>query len=384
MDLIIRKYILATSVDFKKLGILIFWLVGICIPAESIGQERSTFNVIKNYRYDWSVTHESNWYFSPVSVTTEIDLSYFPEAILRASLPAETALLLNEEIELITKTDTTLQWRHRELSEKLGVNKAKLVLHGENISLDEVQIASGFFMSKSSSDREIMSREQSYFSDFLILAAIIILLSFVIIRSSYPASFNAFFNPFSFFSVEALEEGTSRGRFFTLDFVLILGMIHLLLGLSVMVGLQVNDYFYNTVDYTSSDALVTNLGVWLLISLGFIAVAFAKYLFLSFFGYIYQFGILVKFHYLFLLKMINFFMLLALVVFCYLSVNHLYLIPDFWFWTIRLGFVWYFASIFILFIYLKQNSGFNNIHIISYLCTAELIPVVILMKIFIG
>ncbi|WP_373494214.1 DUF4271 domain-containing protein [Aquiflexum sp.] len=327
------------------------------------------------------------------ALNIKIEIQSFPKSSFRLSFPKESTLFLDGKLWFYAAKDTTLIVPLAELENVLEGSSAEgevtLSIIKKDINVEEVVVQKGFFdKTIDTVGEEILyssipeKREKTEFYDFFFFALLAVLFLLAIYKMIYPLVLRLIIMPTAVFSAEDFSESNSLQKFFSLDvifYLLIVNMLAFLLGmmfikvldrenLMVLVNGDLNQLFLN----------------WLFGSGFLILLAVLKFVFLRILAFFFELGKIVNAHFFYLFRIISIstFSVAFIVSFVLLNgffeleVTIKYLLYSF-FWTYLLG-------VAMLFIIMSNRLPFKNYHLFVYICSAEIVPFLILTKVIIG
>jgi len=217
--------------------------------------------------------------------------------------------------------------------------------------------------------RDIASRQEVFIISFLLILVIL-----AILRNRYPKKFYEFshFNNI----IPSMDEDViyDLSSVPVLLFVLINSLCS-----SLILFLIYDQFKLYTLDFLNIFYDRPVLGI-LLVSIGFFFIFIIKYIYLKIAGWIFNLSEMVKVQFFELMKVsfkINLFLAVLTIIFYCSSYFQVQLNYDYFF---------YFTIISLLIVLMRVGylafklSGFRNIYLFSYLCTTEILPLVIIIK----
>ncbi|WP_373521431.1 DUF4271 domain-containing protein [Aquiflexum sp.] len=348
--------------------------------------------ILENYNSKIQELYPQRKARSYSALDIKVDLQSFPKSSFRFSFPKESTMFLDGRLWFYAAVDTTLIVPSSELEKILeGTPEGEVVLSiiKNGIDPEAVSIQKGFFekLVKPISGDSLKSqlpekREKNDFNDFFFFALLTILFLLAIYKMIYPLVLKLIIMPAAVFSAEDFSESNSLQKFFALDvifYLLIVNMLAFLLGmmfikfldrenLIVLVNGDLNQLFLN----------------WLFGSGFLILLAVLKFAFLRVLAFFFELGKIVNAHFFYLFRIISIstFSIAFMVSFVLLNdFFELEMIIKY----LLYGFFWiYLIGVVMLFIIMSNRLNFKNYHLFVYICTAEIVPFLILSKVIIG
>lgn len=358
--------------------LLIFCLVG-----ELTGQVLENYNteLIPNRNNRRNVMFEVN-----------IKTQTFPKSYLQISVPKGTTVFASGKLWYYAKTDSSLTMPLAEyvnLFQEDGSESSVLSFYRKGLQPEMLSIQKGFF-DQQSQMRDIQSgdsyflekREISKFNDFFFAALLTTLFLLALFKSVYPFLLNLILNPASVISAEDFSDTGTIQKFFTLDvifYLLIINMLGFLVAMWFIHFSEVERFSY-LVDGDLNQLFL----IWLIGSLALIGVSILKFGFLSFMGFVFDLQKIVIPHFFYLFRIISIALFGIVLIISIILLNDFvnieksvdYFLPTF-FWVYLIG-------VLFLFVIMVNRVPFKNYHLFVYICSAEIVPFLILSKILIG
>jgi len=123
--------------------------------------------------------------------------------------------------------------------------------------------------------------------------------------------------------------------------------------------------------------------VWLLILLLVLFFIFLKLVLISIIGALFKVSESTNFYFIEFLRMAMIFYSVIFIIICYTIINHFYLIEVLLENLILAIAIFYIVRFLILYFKFRRTVSMKNLHLFSYLCTTELIPIILGLKFFI-
>lgn len=358
-----------------------FWLIISFIFLEGLGLSAQTLE-----NYSGTFKHQTNrsWNYKSDVITTDVDVSSFPASKLKFQVPAQSTVFLNNQIWFFTRQDTAILISLPELHERFDLESQQtvsLAIYGQGISKNDVILEKGFF-EKLPDQVQVLSvedtnkRSLSGFKDFYFLSIAILFILFGIVKSVFPVELNYMLSPKGVISLGDNSEGNPK--FFSLDVLFFLFLIGLAIVQSVMFFLY---YFNDGVTYFFNPSNMNDLFFkWIIGSLAFVGLSILKYLYLNFMTFVFNLRKFEIVHFFYLLRIISL-MAFGMIIFQMLILtNDLIVMQDWELIAKNVFFSIYLLATVLLFVAMTNQVDFKFYHLIAYLCTAELLPFLILTK----
>ncbi|WP_291783943.1 DUF4271 domain-containing protein [Cecembia sp.] len=368
----------------KKVGVWIFFFLSQIFLAH--GQ------VIENYQQDISISKEKGFFNRNSSAKVNLDIINFQNSEFLFEIPQGTTLFIDEQLWMLVEKDTSIIIGVKGLIEKFKVqDKSKITFEvfGPDLPFDDLKVYKGFFSGVSEktaasgiSMLEFEKRQISEFEDFFIIALVIMLFLFAIFKVVFPTVFGFVVRPKTVFTAEDFSDSGSVQKFFTLDVLFYLFIINLGISLFAMLYFKVlgSDFMIDLSDRDINSLFF----IWLLGAIFLALLSLFKFLFLKVMVFLFDLNKYDFAHFFYLLRIISISILLMLGISVYFYLNERLLLEPILFYALRIFFWIYLMGILLMFIIMVNRVPFKNYHLFAYICTAELIPFLILVKVLIG
>ena len=372
------KYILDTSVAFRHILLL---SLGLFLSQNANGQNQSI--ELEPLVFDYSdqafVPKPANGLYDVLHY--QINLGKYPYQEINIEQPSSFSIWINHQ--LIENAGGKVTYSTDSLRNIYGSKILLSLYAGNGLSRNlNVSIRSAFGKERAVEDKGQVAkaRNHSTFPDFIATGFLILLLLMALLRISYPKIFREYFNPAAVFfprvSVDTLIQSRqfNPGTFLALFTFSFLVMFVLLVLLNWQGDLPSFLEFFNTSSY---GLLMAILGLGFIVSF---LLFLAKYIFLSVCTYLYgieEFKAIHFFDYIRISSIIymgillwilfNFFVL-SVPIASSASIAFMAIIILF---TVRIA---------IILIKLIRTANLRFSYLFSYLCTTEIIPLVVVLK----
>jgi hypothetical protein len=368
----------------RKNGLLVFFI----LFQTSLGQAQ----VIENYQSGISFTKEQGFFEKEISAKVDLDLLNFPNSEFRFEIPKGNAVFLDERLWMLTENDTNIVVSMEALRGKFDIgdkSKTTFEVIGPDLSADVLKVYKGFFTSISeeimpsvTSDLNWEKRQISDFENFFILALVILMLLFAVFKVVFPTVLGFVVRPKTIFTAEDFSDSGSVQKFFSLDVLFYLFIVNLGITLLGMLFFKVSAEFF-FIDLVERDInglfFIWLIGAFLLALLSLIKFLFLKVLVFLFDLNKYDFA-----HFFYLLRIISISTLLMLGVSVYFYLNDRLILESILIYALNTFFWIYLLGVLLMFFITVNRIPFKNYHLFAYICTAELIPFLILVKVLMG
>lgn len=359
-------------------------LIGTCglIPLQ--GQ------ILVNYDPELSLEAGKNWYSSSEVAKVVVDVGEFPLANLLVRVPAKTSVFVGLKLWLFSDIDTTFIIPLREIKEKFPAegNLREIAVYQQGIKLEEVSFQKGLFRkvperpSVQEPSSLASSRTKSPVEDFFFMAVIIVLFLIALFKLIYPAVLSFIVHPVLVFSTEDFSDTGSVTKFFTeevLFFLVIFNMLGMLIVIISVHFLKVPIF-----DQLFGGDLNHLFLIWLFGTGLLLIASLLKFIWLKLCAVIFGISKIEFIHFFYMLRIaavLFFGIYVSLIVGFTNDVLPMPLLMNFLLFGFFVGYI---LGALMFFSILAKKVSFKNYHLFSYLCTAELVPFLVLSKLIIG
>lgn len=346
--------------------------------------------VLINYNEAVTIEEDSKWFKSPEIARVTITVDEFPMSDLSITMPGDASLFIDGVMWLFSVSDTSLTIPLREIKQNFPSEKGlrELVIYKKEIKRNEISIKKGFFTDEllSSPVEEIaeirVSRETSTVETFFFLAVLGVLFLISLFKVIYPVVLTFMLHPVLVFSTEDFSESNSITKFFTEEVLFFLVIFNMLLMLIIMISAH---YLKVPVlDQLIIGDLNHMFLIWLLGTGVLLLISVLKFVWLKISALIFEINKIEFIHFFYMLRVASIILIgiYSCLVVCF--TNDLVAIPTLIHYSLLGFFVLYILGILMLFFIMAKRVSLKNYHLFSYLCTAELVPFLVLSKLIIG
>lgn len=352
----------------------------------------SSSQVLENYNNRIQELYPKRKSKNNSAIQVNIDIKNFPQSAYKLSIPKGSTLFLDERLWIYTQKDTTLIISLAGIKDIVGEDDKEEILLGvfkNGISPNDISVEKGFFDNKTDINRgetkgEFVpeKREVSNFNDFFFFAVVTILFLLAIYKMIYPLVLKLILTPSAVFSAEDFSESNSLQKFFSIDILFYLLIVNMLVFLLSMIFVK-NLGTGNWVDLVNGDLNQLFLN-WLFGSGLLVFIAVLKFVFLRLIAFVFELGKIVTAHFFYLLRIISILIFVMAFIVSFLVLNDLFEF-EYSIKYLLYGFFWvYLFGVGMLFIIMSNRLSFKNYHLFVYICSAEIVPFLILTKVIIG
>lgn len=348
--------------------------------------------VIENYDSKINVNKVGGFFSKKERAVTELDIFSFPQSSFRFGIPAGSTVFLGNKLWFYTKKDTLFQIFQNELKDQFELHQLRevnLSVFNDSPKLEEISILKGIFEEGTKEvfvtktvGLDFSKREITDFNDFFTIAIIIILFLFAVFKVFFPVVLGFIARPQTVFTAEDFSETGSLQKFFSVDVLFYLFLINLGIALICMLVWKVSG---NPDFFSITNADINGLiFYWFVGSIALIFFSIIKFLFLKVMVSIFDLKKFEFAHFFYLLRIISISLFLVIgfsIYFFFNDQTYLFKVLE----ISKISFFWiYLFGVLYMIVIAVNRTSFKNYHLFAYICTAELIPFLILSKMVIG
>jgi len=348
--------------------------------------------VIENYQSEILISKSKSIFKKHHSAQLLVDLQNFPESSLYFEIPQGSFVFMDGKLWVYADRDTIFTVALSFLKEKFlpdDPTKVQVDVLNDFDSLEGFHVLKGIFGQKSAKSLDPPSvvfdyeqRNLNDFDDFFIIAIIILLLLIAIFKVVFPNVLGLIIRPQTIISAEVFSESGNIQKFFTLDVLFYVFLMNLGISLFVMLYIHFTEV---PVLANWGEKDINNLFfIWFFLSIGLSLSSVVKFLFLKVMVYLFDLSKFDFAHFFYLLRIISVSVLVVLSFSIFFFFNNHPALVNFFEIAARSFFWVYFIGVLFMFLLMVNRVPFKNYHLFAYICTAELIPFLIIVKLIMG
>ena len=376
----------------KHLLLLLFWWVASSVWANEPLDKG--YYLVKDYSEEWLVYDQDQKNYVPyvteehgnelsVNVLIDLESSRFYELLVYVE--KDSYLFFNGSLQRRQMGGTWQRFKIDSLLKIYPNPQFLLTLYGSAGKADKKVLVGHRKLSaekpitiEEASFLVLRPRERSPLSDFFTLSMLLLVTFAALLFNGYPRAFSRFYNLSDLLSLDPRDESFLVNKPFSRTNLLFVGFTSLLMAY-LFLFVQSKQYEL----FTFKQFIDTQQGSsesWLdfgAVSVVILAVLLVKYLGLLILGSLYQLDSIIKRHYFKVIQSCLLFYTLAAVA---MSVCSFYVLD----WAVLIKYfliipsiVFYVFRAALLFFTIRNMVTVKNLYVISYLCIAEIIPLII-------
>lgn len=370
---------------------VLFWIIGI-----SQGYNAEAQVLVEDLNNRWLYyDHGQNQYLpvthqalsEMVSVSFALSEQEFAGQELSLQLPKGSSVFLNQQIVAQAKETVSLVWEIDSLRKAIDSKALFFTVYRPKaletpLSTTVIAINSTIDLEKGLDEfLPVFRKENSQFLSFFIIASLMVLTLISILRRAYSKYFDDFYGFGNFIRNRVREDNFMRSGLLNPVSLTFYSVHSLLLGLLLLAFVQYYPEAPNSLTFLREGSGQLPWLAWLLSSILIFALILLKFVLISYFGKLFALRSNQTGHFSDYMQMS---LLFFLVVFILVFVAFKWLVgsPLAVSWLLICVLLFSFFRVVVLFFKLMKQTNFRNLHLISYLCATELIPLLICIKLF--
>ena len=370
-----------------KIFILIFYL---CSFTFCMGQGPEGFNVVKDLKSEWLFYNSKEANYLPYipengqqtnAIHFFLNIDRYPGESLIVNYPDNTSLWIDDKlIQNYAKSELVIT-RIDSLREIIPGEELHIILYNPNKNFNQLRTIVGHEATTwNSYDQlnKITKRKDFAEKDSFLIITLIIISLFTLLFQLFPKDFRDFFNIGSLFLVS-----TASDDFFKPKTQLKAQMIFLLALSSLIAFLLVVYHYYQPLQPLTSllgDAGV--IGSWMIITFLTYLVIISKYLLIYLASALFNIGDKINYYFFEIVILSMVFYTLLFILLAGIELLSFSSTESFIKIMVYPIVVFYILRLIILFFKIRSGTSIKNLHLFSYLCSTELLPIVIGLKYF--
>ena len=372
--------------DLKKYIILF----GIIILVAEQRLHAADFLVEEDMRLSWVFYNEEqqvmlpfldNSAENPAAIHLSIDQNYGSEAYLMIDIPAKSSLLINNKFINSYEDQTVKYFLLDSIKRKLNIDSIKFTLFNQNRFQNPTQSQIGFIHQRfdaSINVNPISDRELDARVDFLKIIILIIIGFFVVLYTLFPLDLFEFLNLQTIATFRYTETAFIKYRTITKTQSLVIVYQAALLASILIMYLN----YYNNPFGETFFMRINPIFGWLILFGLVLFFIFLKFILINIVSVLFKVQDKVNFYFIEFLRMAMVFYSIVFIILCYIVINRFYVIPSFLENLIHVVVGFNLIRFIVIYFKFRRTVPMKSLHLFSYLCTTELIPIIIGLKFF--
>jgi hypothetical protein len=355
---------------------------------------KAKYEVIKDLNREWITVGEDNRYVPYIEksmadvpvVGVSLDLSRYTGNQLLVCMPANSTLLVGKKISDYRALASCVSLDIDSLQQVNGQSKLFISVYQPLKNFEEVGlwVVQELTAVQARAANLVSERNFSLLNDFFVIGLLILLILYAILINQYPKIFRNLYSLSRVFSLKVREEN-SRIRLINEAHVLFLVHHCILLGFLFIVLVSTTQLLSPELPFLNFQpaSFGEYMLLWAKISVLAFGIIWAKYIIVMLFGTLFKLRQLRYLHMLDFMRMSLIFgaiiFSLLIVVFAGVGYSASYYFNLLIYLFVGLAGI----RVIILYFRLFSNASFRNIYLISYLCVAEVIPLLVSLELLV-
>lgn len=387
------RFLLKKNVGLNRL-LIIFLYFFLGINCDLLAQIQAT-EAIKNLKEEWLIYDQGSQTYLPYyenffenthAISFNIDLRLFKNYQLYLGVPSNSTIFYNQRLSNLYLSDTIMildidsistLYNEKELfvtiynPEQSVTNSNTYIIYEKGLT-DATQVAAELI-------NVIPRNNYQGLNDFFVLGLIIILIIYTILLNSFTRHFKSFYDLTRTLSLNIREEYTFKGRAFNTTNIIILAAHSILLA---FLGIIILTYGLSGSSDINSFTVGKMLPKWLFYSAVLFIALISKYWLVATIGTLFNLRDIINRHYLEYIRMSKVFFAIILLIFIIALLGfeiNIFITNNF---VKNLIIVFFIIRVLLLYLKFMRSASIKNLYLFSYLCTTEIIPLVIGLKYF--
>jgi len=349
------------------------------------------FLVEKDLKLDWTFYDEKeqntlpfldNNSNAPFAIHLNVAMNFGRETYLLLEIPANTSLFIENRFMVHYPVKSNKYFSLDSLKSTLTQENLYLTLF-RNDGFDAPPASSIGYLhqtfDRAMNVNPINTRNMDRKSDYLKVIILIIFTFFVIVHSLFPTELLDFYSLSSLVTFRFTDTYLTKFRNITKIQTLVIVFQAAMLSGVMIISL----HYYNNPLGDSFIMASNPLWGWLVVFAITLTLIFLKYALISIMSHLFGMTDRINFYFIEYLRMAMIFYTAIFIALSYVVINHFYSLSSILNTVIIIVIVFNFVRLIIIYFKFHGNMSIKNLHLFSYLCSTELIPIVIGLNFFI-
>jgi hypothetical protein len=319
---------------------------------------------------------------NPVAIHLMMNKDYGEASYLLMDIPSGVSLFVDGKFIRTYEEPQTRLFSVDSIKNQFDTRDLKITLYRKASFRSPVESKIGFIHNSFDSTlnvNPVLYRDADSRIDFLKLIILIIFTFFVVLHTLFRADLLEFFSLQSLFTFRLTTTAFLKYRSLTKIQIMVIFFFSALLSAVVITYL----YYYNNPFANSFLAKTNPIIGWLILFALAVFFIFLKFVLISVVSTLFKVPEGINFYLIEFLRMAMIFYSVVFVFLTYIVINHFYLVEALFEKLIMAVAIFYSIRFIILYFKFRRIVSMKNLHLFSYLCTTELIPIILGLKFFI-
>jgi hypothetical protein len=349
------------------------------------------FLVEKDLRLDWTFYSEDEQIVlpfldnndeSPFAIHLVNDLDYGRGTYLKVEIPSSTSLFIENKFIFHFDESTVRLFSIDSLRTQLSRDNLYLTLYNKKGFESPPASSIGFIhntFDTAMNVNPISTREIDTRNDYIKIIILLVFTFFVVLHTLLPSELMEFYSLGSLLTFRYTDTYLTKFRIITKTQTLVIVYQAAMLSAIMMISL----HYYNNPLGASLMMRLNPIFGWLIIFALTLIMIFFKYLLITIVSHLFGITDRINFYFVEYLRMAMIFYSIIFAIISYTVINRFYSLEDLLKALILVVIIFNFLRFIVIYFKFQRNISIKNLHLFSYLCSTELIPIVIGLNFFI-
>ena len=317
----------------------------------------------------------------PVAIHLSIDKDYGNEAYLMLEIPEGTSLLIGDKFITYFDENTTQYYSLDSIQDQFNIGANQLTLYNKHKFQNPARAKVGFIhktFDSSINVNPISSRDADRKADFLKLIILLIFTFFVVLYTLFPSDLFEFFSIQTLLTFRYTETAFIKYRSLTKTQTLVIIYQAALLGGILIIYLNYYNNPFGETFFMRTNPLIG----WFIILTIVLIFIFLKFVLISIVSVLFKVSEKINFYLIEFLRMAMIFYSVIFIILSFAVINHFYVVGSILDKLVLVVVIFNLVRFIILFFKFRRTVTMKSLHLFSYLCTTELIPMILGLKFF--
>lgn len=374
--------------------LLLFLSASICVKANAIPEFiQDNYQIVKNLKEEWLKVDENNKYIpfiedddtsgSPI-VGALVNLQQYSGNSLLCLVPSGSSILVQQQIIGHYDKASTVILNIDSLQQIYNRDQVLVSVYTPDKSYEKLQL---LIVKEGGRELNIqhisLKRTDTSLEDFFIVGLLILLVSYAFQLNQYPKTFRKLYDLRKVFSFKVREE---TGKIRLINEANIVFLVHhcLLVSYLMVLLLATSDALNLSLIVNQPQRFYEFVLTWLKLTVGVFLLIWLKYFTVMMFGSLFGLRNLKYMHVFDFMRMSLIFWSILFSVFALIFSGFTVSSSIYITMLIYVFIVFAIVRIFILYARLFTGTSFRNLYLFSYICTSEVIPLLVGIELFIN
>jgi hypothetical protein len=371
----------------KVFSVLLF----LCFTLVSQLADARDFLVKKDLRLDWIFLSDEQHQMLPFldndsekphAIHILISPDYGKETFLKVEIPSGTSLFIENRFLRHFDTKTTKLFPIDSLFTHYHHDSLYLTFYNKAEFTAPPAAAIGYrynFFDTEMNVNPILYRDIDSKEDYLKIIILVVFTFFVVLHTLLPAELLDFYNLRNLLTFRYTDTLLTKFRSLTKTHTIVIIYQAAMLASIMIISL----YYYNNPLGDRNFLRINPVVGWMAIFIITAVLIFFKYILIAILSYLFGIGERINFYFLEYLRMAMIFYTLIFIVISYTIINHFHFLHSLLSTLIVAVIIFNFLRLIVIYFKLRGMIPIKNLHLFSYLCSTELIPIVIGLNFFV-